>query len=279
MRLLRRSPSIDVIIPIYGGGEETRRCLKSVARARTAVSHRVIVIDDCGPDADLQTWVRGFAESQQWHWVANQSNLGFTASANRGMAMHRHNDVVLLNSDTAVSDGWLDRFSQHAQKLRDAATMTPFSNNATIASFPKFCHSNRMPEEKEIGQLDALFADQNRGIAIAIPTGVGFCMYITRRALRKIGPFDAETFPVGYGEENDFCRRAAAAGMENYLLCDIYVGHQGGVSFGDKAEALQRRHAARLLARHPDYDDLVHAFIEQDSPAPYRERVLRVMDS
>jgi GT2 family glycosyltransferase len=60
-----------------------------------------------------------------------------------------------------------------------------------------------------------------------IPTGVGFCMFIRRRLLNKIGLFDAVTFRLGYGEENDFCMRALAAGWRNVLCDDTFVQHVG----------------------------------------------------
>ena len=42
-----------------------------------------------------------------------------------------------------------------------------------------------------------------------ISVAIGFCMYIRREAIRKVGLFDAAAFERGYGEENDFCNRAA----------------------------------------------------------------------
>ena len=63
-------------------------------------------------------------------------------------------------------------------------------------------------------------------------------MYIRRKALDEVGPFDAERFTFGYGEENDFCLRATALGWRHRLACDTFVYHKGSVSFGDRAHKL-----------------------------------------
>jgi O-antigen biosynthesis protein len=106
-----------------------------------------------------------------------------------------------------------------------------------------------------------------------LPTGVGFCMYIRRETLDAIGAFDP-VFGLGYGEENDFCMRAAAAGYRNVLCDDAFVLHTGGSSFGDKRPDLARRNGAILVERHPNYDPLVRDFIAADPLRPLREFAL-----
>ena len=91
---------------------------------------------------------------------------------------------------------------------------------------------------KSIAAIDKACAEANGQRSIAIPTGVGFCMYIRRACLDEIGLFDAETFGRGYGEENDFCMRAAAAGWRNVLAGDVFVYHEGAVSFSGERLAL-----------------------------------------
>ena len=80
--------------------------------------------------------------------------------------------------------------------------------------------------------IDAVCRTVNAGRSVAVPTTVGFCMYIRRAALDQVGGFDAAAFGRGYGEENDFCMRAAQRGWSHRLACDTFVYHDGGVSFG-----------------------------------------------
>jgi GT2 family glycosyltransferase/glycosyltransferase involved in cell wall biosynthesis len=258
------SPPVDVIVPVYRGLSETRRCLESITAAGQHTPFELIVIDDCSPDAELRGWLAEFQGRQDLTLLANESNLGFVASVNRGMRLHPERDVVLLNSDTEVANDWLDRLRRCAYSEADIGTATPFSNNATICSYPAFCADNPLPPGLDVQHLDAVFSRVNSGKTVEIPTAVGFCMYIKRACLDHLGLFDADNFAKGYGEENDFSRRAVAAGWRNVLCADTFVYHSGGVSFSSAREALQETARKTVLRLHPDYDDVVRAFVQAD---------------
>ena len=102
---------IDVIIPAYRGFAQTRRCLESVLGARVATPHEVVVIDDAIPEPRLSGWLIGLAAGGRFTLLSHAANLGFVATVNEGMRLHLDRDVLLLNSDTEVADGWLDRIS------------------------------------------------------------------------------------------------------------------------------------------------------------------------
>ncbi len=189
------------------------------------------MIDDASPEPELTRYLRGLGSAVTL--LENAANLGFVATVNRGMALHPERDVVLLNSDTVVANDWLDRLRECAWREPATASVTPFSNNATICSYPGFCADNALPQGMSVAELDALFRDTNRGASVAIPTAVGFCMYIRRDCLEQVGLFDVALFGRGYGEENEFCLRAARRGWQHLLCADVFVYHAGGVSFAD----------------------------------------------
>src|SRR5439155_9965202 len=139
----------------------------------------------------------------------NDRNLGFVQSVNRGMALHPDRDVVLLNSDTEVANDWLDRLARAAYSDANVATATPFSNNATICSYPFEGWTGGVPGMLGLAGLDRLFASTNAGRLVDMPTAVGFCMCIRRACLDQVGLFDAARFGRGDGEENDFSLREA----------------------------------------------------------------------
>ncbi len=264
---------IDVIVPVYRGLDETRACLESVWSAQNQQPMRLIVINDCGPEPELAEWLREQAATRPMLLLENEENLGFVATVNRGMALSTDNDVVLLNSDAEVHGDWLDRLHQAACSAPDIATVTPFSNNATICSYPAFCQDNALPRGFDLASLDHLFAATNPGQTFDIPTAVGFCMYIRRATLQKIGLFDVERFGKGYGEENDFCCRALAAGYRNILAGNIFVWHKGNVSFGDSHNDRKQLALNTLEKLHPTYTGNVQAHILAD---PAREARLAV---
>ncbi len=264
---------IDLIIPVYRGLAATRRCLASVLGARCETAYEVTVIDDASPDPEVARYAAELAAAGRIALRVHSGNLGFVASANEGMALHPGRDVLLLNSDTEVADGWLDRIAACARREPRVATVTPFSNNATICSYPRFVERNALPEGLATADLDRMFARENAGCAVEIPTGVGFCMFIARRALDELGAFDAEAFGRGYGEEVDFCMRASRAGFVHLLCADAFVYHEGEVSFGDSGAGRRLEAQALVDRRYPEFQPTVRDFIARDPAAPFRRRV------
>ena len=272
---------VDIIVPVYRGLADTRRCIESVLAAPCATPWRLIVINDASPEPRLTDWLRASAAADaRIELLENEHNLGFVGSVNRGMARSDAHDVLLLNSDTEVAPGWLDRLRAAAYGDQKVATVTPFSNNATICSYPRFCEDNDLPEGWDTARLDALFARVNAGQVLDVPTGVGFCMFIRRAALAELGLFDEQHFGKGYGEENDFCVRAAGAGWRNLHALDVFVRHFGGVSFGASKSARERAAMQTLRRLHPRYEAQVLRFVRQDPARPARTAVdaARVLD-
>jgi len=265
--------AIDVIVPVYRGLDETRRCLESVLAAQRPADARVVVVDDATPDPAIARHLDALASASRVVLLRNDSNQGFVRSVNRGMAHAAGRDVVLLNSDTEVANDWIERLRAAAYRDERIATVTPFSNNATICSYPFEGWQGRIPGTLGLARLDEVFARTNAGKAIEIPTAVGFCMFIRRDALDLLGAFDAERFGRGYGEENDFCMRAWKAGWRNLLAADVFVFHEGAVSFSNERAALTQAAGLALIAVHPEYPAKVHEFVRNDPAAELRAAI------
>jgi GT2 family glycosyltransferase/2-polyprenyl-3-methyl-5-hydroxy-6-metoxy-1,4-benzoquinol methylase/glycosyltransferase involved in cell wall biosynthesis len=256
---------VDVIVPVYRGLEDTRLCVRSVLASQCATKWRLILLNDASPEPQLTQWLREMSQQDsRIVLLENGENLGFVGTVNRGMALSDSHDVLLLNSDTEVANDWLDRLRRCAYSDTRIATVTPFSNNATICSYPRFCEPNELPPGYDTARLDSLFAKANAGQVVDVPTGVGFCMYIRRDCLNAVGLFDVKNFGKGYGEENDFCRRAAESGWRNLHALDTFVLHTGGVSFGDSKSQREREAVEKLRRLHPSYDGIVHDFVAAD---------------
>ena len=266
--------AVDIIVPVYRGLDDTRLCLESVWAAPCQTAWRLIVINDCSPEPEVTEWLRAFARRDpRIQLLENPENLGFVASVNRGMALSKDNDVLLLNSDTEVANDWLDRIQHAAYSGLRVASVTPFSNNATICSYPRFCQGNELPVGHDTASLDRLFAQHLAGQAVEVPTAVGFCMYIRRQCLQEVGLFDVDNFGQGYGEENDFCIRAQQAGWTHLHALDTFVRHAGGISFGDSKNARELQAMETLRRLHPHYESDVQAFLQRD-PAGQARRVV-----
>ena len=262
---------VDIIVPVYRGLADTRLCIDSVLASTNQSAWRLVVINDASPEPEVTAWLRErAAQDSRITLLENRDNLGFVGTVNRGMALSDSNDVLLLNSDTEVANDWLDRIRRAAYGDSKVASVTPFSNNATICSYPRFCKDNSLPAGYDTARLDALCAQTNPGAVVDVPTGVGFCMYIRRDCLAQVGLFDTENFGKGYGEENDFCQRAFEAGWRNLHLLDTFVLHTGGVSFGESKSPREKAAMETLRRLHPRYESAVMAFVREDPAQAYR---------
>ena len=105
---------MDVVIPVYRGRAETKRCLDSVLADTARPAGRVIVVDDQSPEPALSALLDRLAAAGRIVLLRNPANRGFVASVNRGIQAAGSHDVALLNSDTEVPQGWLARLAGHA---------------------------------------------------------------------------------------------------------------------------------------------------------------------
>ena len=258
---------------MYRGADETRACIDSVLAATNTQPTEILVVNDASPDAEICAYLGDLAAGARITLVTNKSNLGFVATCNLAMQLHPERDVVLLNSDTVVSPGWLDRMVACAATTSQTASVTPFSNNATLCSYPRIAVPNELAAGLSLGELDAMFTSINGGRHIDIPTGVGFCMLMKRAAIDAIGMFDVEAFGRGYGEENDWCMRASEHGYSHLLCGDVFVYHHGEVSFGGDSLAGKRQAQSVIEARYPGYRELISHHLEIDPARVLRRRV------
>lgn len=264
---------VDIIVPVYRDLLATQRCIESVLASDIGPRRNLIVIEDASPEPDVEAYCQRLKARAGVTVLNNIKNKGFVATVNMGMEVNTTHDVVLLNSDTEVAGDWLFRLQTCAYREENTGTVTPFSNNATICSYPNFIAANPLPEDYNTAQLSALFGEVNDQQDVLLPTAVGFCMYIRRDCLNNIGYFDVESFGLGYGEECDFSMRAAAAGWQNKLAADVFVYHEGGISFGD-ATHNRKVEAEKIMAqKHPHYEQVVAAFISEDPLLRYRNTV------
>ena len=271
-RAPRLSGTVDVVIPVYRGVAETRSCIESVLVAPTTTPREVIVIDDHSPEPELPPWLAGLAAERRITLLTHAENRGFVASVNEGMALHGDRDVVLLNSDTEVAAGWLDRLAACVRRDAAIGTITPFSTNATICSYPRNHGPNAMPAGETTASLDRAFAAANAERSADIPTAVGFCMYITRHCLHRVGPFDHDRYGEGYGEEVDFCMRAARRGFRNVIAADVFVHHVGEVSFAGSGAERRQKAQAMVDALYPEFQRRLAAFLPADPLRGLRRR-------
>jgi GT2 family glycosyltransferase len=265
---------VDVVIPVYAGHDETIACIESVIRAGNNTRREIVVVDDHGPEPKLRAALQAYERTGAITLVINPTNLGFPGAANAGMSLHPDRDVILLNSDTLVPPGWIDRLRAAAYRGDNIGSVTPLSNRATICSYPEINKDNDLPGDIAWEALDQLCAGVNDGRAVEIPTAVGFCAYLRRSMLREVGLLNTERWTRGYGEENELCILAAARGWKHVLAPNLFVVHHGAVSFGvDGRKKLLETNLNTLNRLYPDYLPRIMDFLREDPVAEVRRAI------
>ncbi|MFA5268534.1 MAG: glycosyltransferase [Methanoregula sp.] len=255
---------VDVIIPAYNAYDDLLRCLYSVMIHHE--NERIILIDDNSTDPRIGSLFSLLDPYQSSSLILTrqEKNRGFAATVNGGMQYSR-NDVILLNSDTIVTKGWIRKLQDGVRSRENCGTMTPLSNNGTLCSVPVMMENNLLLPGASIDD----YADMVEKISFrqfpAIPAGIGFCLYITRACLDTTGYFDEVTYQAGYGEETDFCLKAKKAGFTHQVSDTTFIYHRGMASFSGQAMRRLQEGIAALNTRHPSYQDEVSRFI-QDNP-------------
>ncbi len=267
---------VDVLIPVYNGLHETLECIDSVLKARKLnhTPHRLVVIEDATPVPALAKALKVLAGKGKITLVNNAVNMGFIRSMNRAMALSPGKDVVWLNADTRVHGNWLDRLRNVAHSSADIASVTPFTNNGELMSFPQSRISHVMPTAHEQAELDEL-AQHVNACPIEIETGCGFCLYIKRAALDQVGYLDEVHLARGYGEETDWCLRARSFGWRHMGAPNVFVAHEGGISFGAEKTLRVAQNNAILRLRYPEASARYNAFCLRDPIKPARNALQR----
>ena len=266
---------VTVIVPVYADFASTRTCLESLLDELKTSRHRAILIDDATPDVQIAEYLAALGAKPRVQVLTNARNLGFVGSVNRALDAVKQGDVILLNADTVVTRGFINRLAIVARSSPDIGTITPLSNNGEFTSFPIPNAFNPMPSREEITQIDRIAAKLNADKIIELPTGIGFCLYVTRACLDAVGSL-SEDFAQGYLEDADFCLRARGLGFRSVCATSVYVGHAGSKSFGQRKRSLVVSNLAVLERRFPKYRSECGAFMAADPLQPARETIERI---
>jgi GT2 family glycosyltransferase/glycosyltransferase involved in cell wall biosynthesis len=266
------APSVDVVVCVHDALAHVRECLWSLL-AKTERRLRLIVVDD-GSAEPTARFVRAFADRHPAVTLIRRAEPphGYTLAANLGLEASRSDYVVLLNSDTVLSPGWLERILACGERHPEVGILGPLSNAASHQSLPLVREggawaTNPLPSALTVDAVGAVVASESlraahpgpqiRSRQARDPAGVlfpfinGFCYAIKRKVLERVGLLDGGRFAEGYCEENDYSLRARAAGFQLAVVDDAYVYHAKSASYGVEGRAeLAQVHYERFLEKH-----------------------------
>ncbi len=256
-------PAVSIVIPVFEQSAVTLRCLQSIARAEVATPYEVIVVDDASGDdtSDVLDRCSGI------RIVVNAENLGYLRSTNRGVAESGADHVVLLNNDTEVGDGWLDRLLDVFRSFPDTGLV-----GARLV-YP----DGRLQEAGNIiwsdgsgwnyGRLDDP-DDCRFSFVREVDYCSAACLAVRRDLWEEVGGFD-ERYAPAYYEDADLAFEARARGWRVRYQPEAFVVHYEGVSHGTDAGSGLKAHqvtnqtrfaekwAEELVGHRPNDPDLV----------------------
>lgn len=229
---------LSIIIVNYNTREILRRCLRSIRGRDHGVAIQVVVVDNASRDNSTAMVRKEFPEITL---LVNEQNLGFSAGNNRGIPYCSGEFILLLNSDTLVLPGTLERMVAFARENHDAGILgcklirpngeldwacrrgfpTPM-----VALFKLLGFHRVFPRSRLFGRYNMTYLDPHR--TYEVDSVVGAFMMIRRTVLDTVKGLDEDFFM--YGEDLDLCFRAKEAGYRVFYVGQNQVIHIKGAS-------------------------------------------------
>jgi O-antigen biosynthesis protein len=216
----------SIVMLTYNELACTRECLESIAR-HTPEPHEIILVDNGSSDGTLPYLRELSAADPRYRLLENGENLGFALGCNLGMRQARGGRILLMNNDVVVTRGWLGGMLECLEREPAAGIVGPMTNEV---AGPQKVAGTSYRNTAEMEEFARAFTRTNGGRRIPVPRLVGFCMLFTRELLEKVGELDP-SFGSGNFEDDDFCLRAALAGLGCAIAGDVFIHHYGSRSF------------------------------------------------
>ncbi len=248
------SAELSIIIVNWNGGDLLRRTVESVVAAPPSLPHEVVVVDNASSDdslARLRSSASADALGDRLRVFENADNLGFGRANNQAFAQTSAPLVLLLNPDTEVTEGSIDRLVQTVRSGGRIGAAGPKLLNAdgsiqvsvwrnTPAAWEALLTGLRLhmllPRRLRGELLLAEHFTYERRRAVGMLSGAA--MLVRREVIDEVGGFD-EHFHM-YGEDNEWCLRITRAGWQLVFEPEAVVMHHGAASSLKRWDSLEK---------------------------------------
>lgn len=270
------TPRLSVIIVNFNGQGHLERCLAALAAHPPSAGAEIMVVDNASTDGSAAAVAR-------WPEVALlqlPENLGFAAGNNAGLRATSGELVLLLNNDTVVPPGALDRLVERIDAHPAAAIAGPRlvdgDGRAELSFGPMISPLGEL-RQKVVTALHARrFGPVSRWVESRtrreryVDWVSGACLLVRRRVAEAIGGLDERFFL--YTEDVDFCAAARARGWKVLFTPSAEIVHLRGRSratvAGHMNAAYRRSHLAFYRKHHPRLVPLLEAYLRLKNQRP-----------
>jgi len=245
--------NLSIFVVSYNTRELTRRCLRSLLDSGIGVECEILLVDNASADGSAEMVEREFPSVRL---LRSDVNLGFAAGNNLARQAARGERFLLLNPDTRVQPGAIDRLLAFSlahpeagitggRTLNDDGSLNPWSCRGRPTPWSLLCQATGLTTAF---RMHPLFDPQSLGSwqrdsVREVDVVVGCFLMITRQLWDELGGFDPAFFM--YGEETDLCLRARARGFRPMITPDAVLVHHGAAS-----EPSEPHKLVRLLGAH-----------------------------
>jgi GT2 family glycosyltransferase len=227
---------LSVCIVSYQARAYLQDCLDSLAAHPYEGSTEVVVVDNHSHDGTLEMLSEAYPEVRA---IRTREHEGYTRPMNRAMRAARGRMLLLLNPDTLVLEGALNRLVAFLESRPEVGICGPKVLNRD-GSLQKPCRrsaarpwdvlsyfsglADRFPHDRRfsgyyMGYMDEDETHEVEGVS-------GSCMLIRREVVDHIGFLDERFY--AYQEDADYCFRARAHGWQIYYVPAAEIIHYGG---------------------------------------------------
>lgn len=241
---------LSIIIVNWNTKKELLRCIESIYQNKWKNIKEIIVVDNGSQDGSVEELKIVFPSVLI---IQNETNLGFARAVNQGIQIASGRYFLLLNPDTELKDGVIEKLYFFMEKHPEIGVVGPQllndngSKQNSIANFPSLA-----TELLNKNILRLLFPKRYPGKErdysrpIEVDSVIGACMMVRRKAIEEVGLLDEDYFL--FLEETDWCYRMKKAGWRVYHVPDVEVIHFQGKSVGqDKKRAKVEYFRSRYL--------------------------------
>ena len=226
---------LSIIIVNYNTKDLLKNCIDSITASSPKFAYEIIVIDNASFDGSREV-INSYPDIKK---IFNRDNAGFACANNIGIETAGGEYVLLLNSDTVVLPGVIDKMVEYMDKNSDAGILGPKligKNGETIQmswafqptiireAIQRIFSSYNMEKYSFIKSIVELLQKKTRKVEVIL----GASMLVRKKVFENIGLLDEKYFL--YLEETDFCQRAREYGWNIVFYPEAKVIHLLGQS-------------------------------------------------
>jgi len=249
------APRVAIVIVTYNSARDIDRALRSLADPPPATPHEILVVDNASAD---DTVTRVHASWPGVRLIASPSNLGFAAANNHGIRESSSELVLLLNPDTSVPRGAIDRLVARLDARPDVAIVGPrivdgegraeLSFGSMIAPLTELRQKVLVVGNDRGVRPIVSMVDRMTRRTRTVDWVSGACLLIRRADLEAAGLLDERFFL--YTEDVDLCASVRRRGRTVLFAADVEIQHLRGRSAGATTAAAYRRSQLAFYEKH-----------------------------